>query len=154
MICIFNPPAKAESWMASNIAPFNIDACRYPEPVMLNEKWVSRLQRIWTAFLRTDECVNKKTSAFNDDIVAYFKKDKRYQDWNPPEHELGPSFPPQTKKSHVATLMVNDLKFLLAENNKTASYKCIHRNYFPVLICPTFGLRWRDEELYPPYVFH
>ena len=52
------PPFKTESWMASDIAPFSVGACRYPEPVRLNEKWVSRVQKNWTGFLRTDEQVH------------------------------------------------------------------------------------------------
>ena len=125
------PPFKNEPWLASDYAPFSVSACRFPDPVRLNEKWVKRVQRILTGFLTTDECVNRRISVFNDDLVDYFRKNKQYQEWNPPERELGPSFPPQTRKSHIASLMVNDLKFLVAENNKTASYRCIRRNYYP-----------------------
>ena len=125
------PPFKSEPWRASDYAPFSVSACRFPDPVRLNEKWVSRVQKILTGHLSVDECVNRRSSPFNDSMVLYFSKKKTYQEWMPPDHELGPPFPPQTKRSHVASLMVNDLKFLVAENNKTASYKCIHRNYYP-----------------------
>ena len=88
------PPGLPPSvWMASSIAPFHLECCRNNPQAPVDVRWVERLSRLWTGYLDTETCANRKDSEFCDTMVRYFRKEKRFQDWRPLDTELGPSIP-------------------------------------------------------------